>query len=113
MPYPNVGMAEWCYAERFKDRDAYLKKMLPQRSELLRATLAAGHFELVVAYGAAYWPQYRYLFEGVSWNDVGGMHRGSMGATRILLTHHFSGRSFNSEAQLDRFADAALNYARA
>ncbi len=49
------------------------------------------------------------IFEGTRWRDADSFKIGSMGDARVVLAPHFSGRAFNTEGQLNRFADLALN----
>lgn len=110
LPYPHPKTSDWLYArfERYPSRDAYMHAMLPMRLQLLRGMLVEGRRELIVCYGKHNWPHYQNLLDGVSWVDIGPYRVGEMARTRVVLTTHFSGRGFNTDAQLATLAGVAL-----
>jgi len=110
MPYPNTNVGEWRYAPfgRYPTREAYAVEMLPRRVDLLGTFFRAHNYKLIVAYGKSYWPDFQRIFVGVSWEDRGIFRVGRFGSTAVVLTPHFATRSFNTEAQIDAFADIAL-----
>jgi hypothetical protein len=111
LPYPHPKRSDWLYGRfgRYQTREAYSEALLPARVDLLRCVLDEAHRELVVCYGKDAWAEYSLLFDGVTWIDDGRFRRGMLGATRIVLTPHFSGRDFNTDEQLAALANVALD----
>lgn len=110
LPYPHRKSSGWLYERfgRLQTRADYGKAVLPERKRLQRSVIATATRELVVCYGKSNWRQFQELFDGVAWEDVGPFRVGAAGATRIVLTIHFSGYGFNSDAQLEELANVAL-----
>lgn len=112
LPYPSHDKGAWPYERlgRFDTREAYERRMLPYRIKLLRQVMAHDvRPEIVVCYGKVHWPEFEQLFDGVTWADADAFRMGVyMGAT-VVLAPHLSGRAFNTESQLDQFADIALS----
>ncbi len=115
LPYPHTRANEWSYAEfgRFGDRKTYKAAMLGRRKDLLRSVLWESSRELIVCYGKADWHHFKELFPlTITWHSAGPFETATTGETHIVLTPHFSGREFNSDAQLQNFADVALRIRR-
>lgn len=116
LPYPHVRADHWVYGDRYATRQDYEAALLGERLQLLSTELAAAKRELIVCYGASRWPAFKQLMQltfglgAGDWStELGGaVQVAESGGTRIVLTHHFSGRQFNSEAQLADFAQIAL-----
>ncbi len=102
-PVVFIGMEEG----RFRTRAEYTATMLPERTRRLRAVISESPRELVVCYGKVNWPEYQALFDEFAWRDDGDFRVGQ-GVVRVVLTPHFSGRAFNTDAQLERLAAVAL-----
>ena len=111
MPYPSRRASDWpeIYAQRFRDRKAYLEVLAPKRRNLLRDRFRASPRKLIVCYGKAHWNHYREIFNLPSTaGSSGQIEVAAWGGTRIVLAPHFCSRAFNSEAQLADFARLAL-----
>jgi hypothetical protein len=104
LPYPNPNTDVWPYGERYPNRES----MVDERVKLLENAFEKSHFELVVAYGKGNWEHYRRIFEAPQWNANGAFEVGYCRKIKIVLSPHFATPAFNSEAQLDAFADVAL-----
>jgi hypothetical protein len=122
LPYPKRTARAWpeVYRERFQTRALYERGIVPHRFDLLASVLAAHPRELIIGYGKSRWSEYvelaRVAFnvdarEWVPALPVQGIHVAStvvVGNTRIVLVKHFCRSEFNTDAQLDRFADIAF-----
>jgi len=113
LPYPHPKRSDWLYKRfgKYETRDDYTREMLPRRRALLRSVIASAPRELIVCYGKGNWREFQDLFDDVSWTDVGPFRVGGEGSTRIVLTTHFSGYGFNTDAQLAELASVALPHA--
>jgi hypothetical protein len=110
LPYPHPKRSDWLYKRfgKYDTREDYEHKMLPRRRTLLRSVIASPSRELVVCYGKGNWLEFQGLFDDVSWTDVGPFRVGRKGGARIVLTTHFSGYGFNTDAQLAELGEVAL-----
>ncbi|HVA19791.1 MAG TPA: hypothetical protein VMU55_06440 [Solirubrobacteraceae bacterium] len=110
LPYPNPNTADWLYASctKYKTREVYDEQMVPRRTRLLREVLSQGCFEIVVAYGNGFWGRYKLLFDGADWTHEGPFETACVRGTRVVLAPHFAQRAFNTDEQLNAFADVAL-----
>ena len=115
LPYPHPKRSDWLYKRfgRYVTREDYEKALLPERRTLLRSVIGAAKRELVVCYGKGNWPEFQDLFDEVTWENVGPFRVGGVGSTRIVLTTHFGGNGFNTDAQLAELASVALPHATA
>jgi len=102
LPLPAKGLREWPYGEIFPDfptREAYREKVEPRRIERLKQHLEYGP-RLVVAYGAGYWGSYRKLFAPTAhWRPHDPFEIADVGATRVILTPHFTSRQMNDQRE--------------
>lgn len=108
-PYPNSDTKSWLYETRYKNRDSYYAEMGEKRSAIFRELVAIHRFDVIVAYTKAAWPSFERLFGVGEWEAFGAFKVGMLGKTRVVLTPAFSDRSFNTEEQLQAFADVTLN----
>jgi hypothetical protein len=111
MPYPRkkADPNAWPYRGygRFYDYNTYRKTLLPKRLTQLRKLFAMPcKRKLVVAYGKGDWPDFKTLFES-AWTKSGPFEYGTFQQTAIVLAHQLGTRTFNSPADLDRFANVA------
>lgn len=113
MPYPCHDRNSWPYAaiSPYKNRFEYMAAVRPKRIALLKQTLKQISPEVVVCYGRDDWKYFERLFDGARWKDEYPFRVASLGITRVVLSPHFSSRAFNTDAQLDKFADVALTQA--
>ena len=110
LPYPHSDSGQWLYErfDRFKTREAYADAIIPRRQLVLRKIFSDREPEVIVAYGKRNWPDYQGIFPGAKWEVDGPFAFTSWGRTRVVLTHALSGRQFNTDAQLERFAEICL-----
>ena len=110
LPYPHPKRSNWLYSRfgKYQTREEYTREMLPRRRTLLRSVIASAPCELIVCYGKGNWPEFQDLFDDVLWADIGPFRVGGEGGARIVLTTHFSGYGFNTDAQLAELASATL-----
>jgi hypothetical protein len=109
LPYPSSSTSAWLYAARFDTREAYCEAMLPRRIAMLKNALDEAPREMIVCYGKSDWHNFEALFDGVTLSERGQFRIGSKNGTKIVLTQHFSGRQFNTNAQLELFAKVVLD----
>lgn len=114
LPYPHSDSGQWLYSNisRFSTRESYTREMLPARLDHLRAVLSGGQAKLVVAYGKSHWDAFRELAPGAVWKSVGPYDISKDGERTFLLAPHFSTAAFNTDVDLDVFADVALGERR-
>jgi hypothetical protein len=112
LPYPHPKRSDWLYERfgRYKTRDDYTRDMLPRRRTLLRSVIASAQRDLIVCYGKGNWPEFQDLFDDVTWTDIGPFRVGGERGARIVLTTHFSGYGFNTDAQLAELANVAMRH---
>jgi hypothetical protein len=110
LPYPHPKRTDWLYKRfgRYDAREDYEGALLPERRALLRSVIGASKRDFVVCYGKGNWEQFQDLFDEVTWLDVRPFRLGEVGSMRIVLTTHFSGYGFNTDAQLAELANVAL-----
>jgi hypothetical protein len=108
LPYPSKNASAWIYPGRFESREAYRKAIVPQRIRLLKNTIGEAKRELIVCYGKGDWKNFEVLFEGAELRNHGRYRVGSSNGTRIVFATHFSAREFNTDAELEALAGAAL-----
>ncbi|HEX3468604.1 MAG TPA: hypothetical protein VHT05_11045 [Candidatus Elarobacter sp.] len=103
MPLPARGLAYWPYGELFPDyptREQYLAALKPYRVALLQEHLSYEP-QLVIAYGASYWDDYKLLFPAHrSWKPVGPFSISDSGPCRVILTPHLTARQMNGQRDL-------------
>jgi hypothetical protein len=109
MPYPRkkADKSLWPYKKygRFNDYENYRDCLLPKRLALLRSVFEIPcERKLVVGHGKADWPDFKRLFD-TKWKVAKPFQYGRVRATAIVLTPQLSTRAFNSEADLERFAE--------
>jgi hypothetical protein len=108
LPYPSRNASAWTYSERFDSREAYRQAMLPRRTLLLKGVISEAKRSVIVCYGKSDWRHFEALFDGPRMSGYGPFRVGSSNGTRIVLAPHFSGRQFNTEAQLQALANVTL-----
>jgi hypothetical protein len=111
MPYPRkrADKTWWPYKRygRYNDYGSYRKCVLPRRLALLTSVFAMPcQRKLIVAYGKSDWPDFKTLFQ-TTWTCAKPFEWGRVGETAILLAPQLATRAFNSENDLDHFADIA------
>jgi len=115
LPYPHSDSGQWLYAQfgRYPTRQKYEEALVPRRRAMLQRIFAEHPPELIIAHGKANWPHYKTIFGETTWRADGLFEYADRGDTRIVLAHQLSGRQFNTDEQLDRFADITLQGASA
>jgi hypothetical protein len=100
LPLPAPSLGQWPYDTIFPDfpsRESYRIDQLPKRIDLIKRHLAYGP-KLVVAYGSAYWPNYKALFPGVGqWQSAAPFQVGRGQHSTVILTPHFTARQMNGK----------------
>jgi len=114
LPYPHSDANQWLYAQfgRYSNRQDYADAMIRRRQELLSRVFRAHPPQLIVAHGKQNWEHYKAIFRETTWDADGPFEQGYWEKTRLVLAHQLSGRQFNSDVQLQRFADLALDGSR-
>jgi hypothetical protein len=105
LPYPNPNTGTWLYGPYGRPSRA---ELVERRIALLKEALQFANFKIAVAYGTGNWMYYRNVFPSIAWKQHGCFLVGNDADTRFVLTPHFSTRAFNTEAQLDAFAEVCL-----
>lgn len=82
--------------------------MLPERKQLLRDVLSEAKRDVDVCYGKTHWAYYQDLFGNITWTDFGPYRVGKGEGAHVVLTTHFSGYGFNTDAQLATLAALAV-----
>jgi len=108
LPYPHPKRSDWLYADRFASRENYVEKIWPLRRSLLTEVLGAATRRAIVGYGKGDWENFKMLFPGLKWTERDRFALADWNGTPVTLTDHFSGRSFNTDQQLDALAAVAL-----
>lgn len=114
MPYPRKRIGEgWPYAKYgfFSSYADYRAKMLPERLRLLDLILTAHPRTFIICYGKADWDNFELLFRDVAWRSVANLQLGTWRAATLALAPHFATRAFNTDEQLNEFADTLIAYA--
>ncbi|MBC5806051.1 MAG: hypothetical protein GIW96_07525 [Candidatus Eremiobacteraeota bacterium] len=83
--------------------------MRPKRLELLSKQLAAAPRTLVVCYGKGDWPYFKQLFGAIDWAPKGHYETAQWRGSRVVLSHHFAGHDFNTDAQLAELSQVAFS----
>lgn len=112
MPYPRrrVSKASWPYKKygRFDDYKSYRESILPMRLALLRSVLEMPcDRKLVVAYGKSDWPDFKRLFD-TEWTTATPYEWARTSKVTVVLTPQLATRDFNSQQDLNRFANVAF-----
>lgn len=110
LPYPNPKRSGWHYADRFATREKYVEKIWPLRRALLTEALAATKRRAVVCYGKGDWDNFKTLFPELEWVEQDRFALADWNGAPITLTNHFSGRSFNTDEQLDALVAVTLRH---
>jgi len=112
LPYPHSDSGQWLYGKfgRFKSREAYAETVIPRRQVILRELFRAHAPDFIVAYGKENWPHYQAIFNNAEWAVDGPFSFAQWGKSHVILTHALSGRQFNTDDQLDRFASIVLRH---
>ncbi len=110
LPYPHSDTSQWLYAPfgRYATRADYESALMPRRISLLRKSFSSKPPELIVAHGKSNWSNYKRIFEGIIWRSHASFEYANWGNSRVVLAHQLAGREFNTEEQLQFFADVAL-----
>jgi hypothetical protein len=82
--------------------------MLPRRVALLRRVLSDSAADLIVAYGKTCWDDFKALLPSAAWQPEGSFEVAHWDGKRAVLAPHFVTPAFNTEEDLDAFANAAL-----
>jgi hypothetical protein len=102
LPLPAKGLGEWPYDvifPAFPTRTEYRAIVEPARVASLKKHLEYGP-RLIVAYGAGYWSAYKQLFAPtVQWRPLDPFEIADIGATRVILTPHFTSRQMNGQRE--------------
>ena len=107
LPYPHPRTSDWLYGRitKYATREAYVAEMLPRRLRLLSEVLSAAPREIVVCYGKANWAHYEMLFKTLQWKEDSNFRVSVGHGPKVVFCKHFSARDFNSNEQLQRFAE--------
>jgi hypothetical protein len=113
LPYPRKNRRDpndWQPYEAF-DRgsyESYKSRVLPGRIERLKSVLAQGERELIVCHGKAERLAFEALFDDPDWRSDSGFECCVWKGVHVLLVSQLSTKTFNSDEQLQRFADVAM-----
>jgi len=100
MPIPKSSLGAWGYEElipQYASREDYYQKVKPRRLAYLQRLIRENRPRIVIAYGKSYWPEYRALFDEMSFAPRGQFLVGQAAGLTIVLTDHFTAQSMNGK----------------
>jgi hypothetical protein len=101
MPYPAPNVKDWPYAERDACREAYLKRLRPIRTKLLKEVIALAEREFIICYGKTYTKYFEELFpSNLKWTPDENFLTARWNDQHIAIIPHFCSRQLNSDDQL-------------
>jgi hypothetical protein len=106
MPIPKPSVGSWGYEElipQFSSREDYYQQIRPRRVQLLRQLVVQQHPQVIIAYGKAFWPDYKEIFPDLIFRSVDQFEVASQDQLLVILTAHFTARTMNGK--LDDLVD--------
>jgi hypothetical protein len=106
LPYPRKNRrGPWPYEESYQD---YRKRVLPDRIKALEAALFAVERELIVFHGKQEIESFKEIAGDCKWTRHGSFECTVRDSAHVVIAPQLSTKAFNSDLQLEAFADFAL-----
>ncbi len=111
MPIPKPSVGSWGYEElisQFSSREDYYQQIRPRRVQLLRQLVAQHNPQVIIAYGKAFWPDYKGIFSDMTFRTNDQFEVASQDGLLVILTAHFTARTMNGK--LDDLVNIVRQY---
>ncbi len=100
MPIPKPKIDYWKYNNlipQFASSKEYYSSIKPNRIRYLRRLIKKYNPRVVVCYGKKYWPDYKEIFDDLTFKMKGQFELAQENDIIVIFTHHFTSRAMNGK----------------